>query len=574
MAYEYNPESSRFNLPNPHRVENVMLAATAAVMLGLGVYGLFMVRDALRAEDLSGVVPGLLVSFFLLWYGAWAALKVGRQLTFYFGRNQPDGLRPDQDLKETIRQNAILFPVPVLATDQLLYRLVPKLVFSPQKVQLRARQQFAHTLVVLVVGLCYLLATIGGVVGAITDWVNWIAFGLLVMAIVLPLTERGRQITYGPKHFIVLLAVSILGPTIATVGDFQVPDFPLDASIAGVNVFILVAGLAINGLFIAALLNLTLQPEKISSINSMQRLSMNAHPRQLVVEFDRLMQDAWTERIPNRIFERVEPTIAGDQGRFRASILEESQPVPRDSGALSFADALSLREYRFLTIIDLAAMIMGASGAVWLITLLGAGISPQQITGALIPGLMVVLSVYGFLAANPLWRRFEFTSRAYWLEIDGNFQASNIDYGRALDDAVRTQKRVINIEDMTMRVWVVDLYSVCFDINEPRDLISMAANGEDAELIGRRLSDFANEQRVFVAPTSTRDRQSLETMASMNAATADARTALEREREKRAVAAGVASVQGPADTAASQRAGHDHAGQHDRHDVVPGGDAT
>ena len=574
MAYEYNPESSRFNLPNPHRVENVMLAATAAVMLGLGVYGLFMVRDALRAEDLSGVVPGLLVSFFLLWYGAWAALKVGRQLTFYFGRNQPDGLRPDQDLKETIRQNAILFPVPVLATDQLLYRLVPKLVFSPQKVQLRARQQFAHTLVVLVVGLCYLLATIGGVVGAITDWVNWIAFGLLVMAIVLPLTERGRQITYGPKHFIVLLAVSILGPTIATVGDFQVPDFPLDASIAGVNVFILVAGLAINGLFIAALLNLTLQPEKISSINSMQRLSMNAHPRQLVVEFDRLMQDAWTERIPNRIFERVEPTIAGDQGRFRASILEESQPVPRDSGALSFADALSLREYRFLTIIDLAAMIMGASGAVWLITLLGAGISPQQITSALIPGLMVVLSVYGFLAANPLWRRFEFTSRAYWLEIDGNFQASNIDYGRALDDAVRTQKRVINIEDMTMRVWVVDLYSVCFDINEPRDLISMAANGEDAELIGRRLSDFANEQRVFVAPTSTRDRQSLETMASMNAATADARTALEREREKRAVAAGVASVQGPADTAASQRTGHDHAGPHNGNDVVPGGDAT
>ena len=574
MAYEYNPESSRFNLPNPHRVENVMLAATAAVMLGLGVYGLFMVRDALRAEDLSGVVPGLLVSFFLLWYGAWAALKVGRQLTFYFGRNQPDGLRPDQDLKETIRQNAILFPVPVLATDQLLYRLVPKLVFSPQKVQLRARQQFAHTLVVLVLGLCYLLATIGGVVGAITDWVNWIAFGLLVMVIVLPLTERGRQITYGPKHFIVLLAVSILGPTIATVGDFQVPDFPLDASIAGVNVFILMAGLAINGLFIAALLNLTLQPEKISSINSMQRLSMNAHPRQLVVEFDRLMQDSWTERIPNRIFERVEPTIAGDQGRFRASILEESQPVPRDSGALSFADALSLREYRFLTIIDLAAMIMGASGAVWLITLLGGGISPQQITSALIPGLMVVLSVYGFLAANPLWRRFEFTSRAYWLEIDGNFQASNIDYGRALDDAVRTQKRVINIEDMTMRVWVVDLYSVCFDINEPRDLISMAANGEDAELIGRRLSDFANEQRVFVAPTSTRDRQSLETMASMNAATADARTALEREREKRAVAAGVASVQGPADTAASQRTGHDHAGPHNGNDVVPGGDAT
>ena len=199
MAYEYNPESSRFNLPNPHRVENVMLAATAAVMLGLGVYGLFMVRDALRAEDLSGVVPGLLVSFFLLWYGAWAALKVGRQLTFYFGRNQPDGLRPDQDLKETIRQNAILFPVPVLATDQLLYRLVPKLVFSPQKVQLRARQQFAHTLVVLVFVLCYLLATIGGVVGAITDWVNWIAFGLLVMVIVLPLTSGAARSPMAPS---------------------------------------------------------------------------------------------------------------------------------------------------------------------------------------------------------------------------------------------------------------------------------------------------------------------------------------------------------------------------------------
>ena len=40
------------------------------------------------------------------------------------------------------------------------------------------------------------------------------------------------------------------------------------------------------------------------------------------------------------------------------------------------------------------------------------------------------------------------------------------------------------------------------------------------------------------------------------------------------VAAGVASVQGPADTAASQRTGHDHAGPHNGNDVVPGGDAT
>jgi hypothetical protein len=30
MGYEYNPQSQRFDVPNPHRVENLFLGAGAA----------------------------------------------------------------------------------------------------------------------------------------------------------------------------------------------------------------------------------------------------------------------------------------------------------------------------------------------------------------------------------------------------------------------------------------------------------------------------------------------------------------------------------------------------------------
>lgn len=517
MTYEYNPESSRFNLPNPHRVENLILGCLAAVLIITGLYSLYAARGALQAADISGVALPLFIGLPLMGYGVWAVVRVMKQLTFYFGREKPRGFRGDQNLMETIRQNAVAFPVPKHATDQLLYKLVPNLVFSPLRVQERARWQFNNSLVLVAIGVCYLISTIGALAASISGWVNMVFFLLISTFILAPLIARGRRIMFSQIHLVLLLALSIVGPAALALLDADLPQAPAALNFAALNVFALLTALAVNGLFIAALLHMVMVPERISSANYLSRLSMNAHPRQLVVEFDRMLQELWTEQIPNRVFVRQEPSIDGESGHFVANILEESQPVPRDSGSLVFNDAIRLKEYRFLTIMDLFALGLGTIGAIYL-SLIAAGVSAAGATGTLIGIQMVALSLYAFTAGNFLWRRFEFSSRAYWLQIDGNFQVSSVDYGRTLDDAVKTSKRVISIDDMTMRLWVTDLYSVCFDIDEPRDLISMAGVQNEAERLGQMLADFAADQKIFVAPTSVRDAQAISEMVTLNAA--------------------------------------------------------
>lgn len=567
MAYEYNPESSRFNLPNPHRIENAVLGALAAVMIVCGLVVLYAAQSALAARDGRTTTLCLLVGLGLLVYGGWSVVRVLRQFTFWFGRDQPGGFRADQNLLETLRQNAIGFLTPSRASDQLLYRMVPNLVFSPRRVQERARQQFNNMLVLAGIGLCYGVSTIGGVAVNISGWVNLLFFILITTFILLPLVERGRRVAFGPLHLIGLLALSILGPTALGLLGGDLPPAPTALNFAVLNMVALASALLLNGLIIVALLHMVMVPERINSANHLARVSMNAHPRQLVVEFDRLMQALWTEKIPNRRVVREEPSLKGRSGHFHANLVEESQPVPRDSGLLRFADALSLREYRFLTVLDLLALVMGSGGALYLTAVSGRAEAPIHLTGLLIGFQMVVISLYAFAVSNFLWRRFEFSSRAYWLEIDGNYQQSQVDYGRTLDDTIKTTKQVVNIEDMTVRLWVADLYSVCFDIDDPRDLISMAGVQDEAERIGRQLEQFAADQRIFVAPSSGRDASSLEQMGALNRASAAASslTGAQHDARARLIAAGVGNdAPRPSPGAGPGPAGDDEAPPPDR----------
>ncbi|WP_420464964.1 hypothetical protein [Panacagrimonas sp.] len=543
MSYEYNPESSRFNLPNPHRIENAVLGTLAAVLVIGGISSLYAAKTALAAKDTATTLLALLLGLSLLGYGVWAVARILRQFTFWFGRDQPGGFRDDQDLRQTIRQNAIAFPTPTSASDQLLYRMVPNLVFSPRPVQFRARQQFNNMLVLAGIGLCYLVATVGGVAVNISGWVNLLFFVLISAFILLPIAERGRKLVFTPLHLIVLLALSILGPTALGLLGANLPAAPTVLNFAVLNAVALSLALLINGMIIAALLSMVMVPERINSANSLTRASMNAHPRQLVVEFYRIMQEHWVERIPNREIVREEPVVDADAGKFRADVVEETQPVPRDSGLLRFADALRLREYRFLTLLDLLALGIGSAGAIYLAVNAHRD-GPMSYTGLLVSIQMVVISLYAFSISNFLWRRFEFSSRAYWLEIDGNYQKSQVDYGRTLEDTIKTTKHVINIEDMTVRLWVADLFSVCFDVNDPRDLISMAGVPDEAERIGNLLVEFAADQRIFVAPTSNRDAAALNQMGALNRASVSGAALTRSNDDTRAAAVLEQNAQG------------------------------
>jgi len=514
MSYEYNPDSHRFNLPNPHRVENGILFAAAAITLILGVIALISARAPLVAGQAGAAVwPGL-AGIALLAYGLWCLWRGLSQLTFYFGREQPRALRKDQNLRETLRQNAIEFPTPKSAIDQLLYRLVPDLVFSPLRVQLRAREQFNNGLVVVVLLLCFGIALFGAPGPGARDWVAVVFFGLAVYFVLAALITPLRRVQFGPVRLGLLLALSIVGPAGLAFHGITLPPLGGAVHFQWLAWTLLGSALVANLLFLAALFRHTLRPERISMANVLATVSMNAHPRQLVVEFDREMQALWTEQIPNRPQLRVEPKIAGDAGHFSGEVLEETQPVPASDARLGFADAWRLREYRYLLLLDIYALICAIGGGSLVLSgTLGSAIAPNAL---LIGANLVIVSLYAFVVSNFMWRRFEFHSRAYWLQLDGNYQTSNVDYGRLIDDAVKTRKQVVNIEDMTLRVWVADLYSVSFGPDEPRDLISMSGVQDEAQRLCDHLREFAESQRVFVAPSSSRDLDSVTRLDALN----------------------------------------------------------
>ena len=132
---------------------------------------------------------------------------------------------------------------------------------------------------------------------------------------------------------------------------------------------------------------------------------------------------------------KIDDTLATNLGLEN---LEALQQIMRDRIAEEYGQVARTRLKR--TVLDLLALIMGSGGAIYLTTVSGRADAPIHLTGLLIGFQMVVISLYAFAVSNFLWRRFEFSSRAYWLEIDGNYQQSQVDYGRTLDDTIKTER--------------------------------------------------------------------------------------------------------------------------------------
>jgi hypothetical protein len=135
-------------------------------------------------------------------------------------------------------------------------------------------------------------------------------------------------------------------------------------------------------------------------------------------------------------------------------------------------------------------------------------------------GICFLLSLYCLRSSQYLWRRFRFTSRLYWLEMQGNYQVSSVDFGNLVQDRFKSQKAVTNVEDMTLRVWVAELDSVCYGRNRERFVVGLAGNAKEAQRLAQHLADFARSQAVIVSPTSGRDVERANQIAEMNRAAA------------------------------------------------------
>ena len=75
-------------------------------------------------------------------------------------------------------------------------------------------------------------------------------------------------------------------------------------------------------------------------------------------------------------------------------------------------------------------------------------------------------------------------------------------------------------EELTLRLWVADVDSICYGRDRPRYVVGLAGNATESERLGRHLAEFARSQSVLVSPSSTRDAERAGQIAEMNRASA------------------------------------------------------
>lgn len=536
MGYEFNPQSQRFDVPNPHRVENLFLAAGALLLIASGFASLFIARERITDPSQSGSWAALVAAVVTLFAGFALVTWILWQLRFYFGREQPSSLAPSmtptqtgesreaRDITETMRQNAFHYDVPVSGIDQLLYTWMPDLIFSPPPLQRIARAQFRNMLAFTAIFISALIAVFG-VSHPGQRWFIFMLYTLLgAWVLVRALRKDGGATELSIPALIALAVAAVIGPVLLGMLLPATFNSPIPMNWAALAALVVVGGLVATTFLLLAVVTQTLRPTTISMTNHLEIVSFNGSPNQILLHFARTLQELWFEKIPNRRYIAQPPQIAGLRGAFGGEVLEESQPVPTEGSSLTLQYCLAAREYRFLVgIAGLAlALIAGAATLSLLAVLRWPANAANLIASA---GVCFLLALFCLKSSQLLWRRFRFTSRLYWLEMQGNFQESTVDFGNIVQDRFKSQKTVTNVEDMTLRLWVADVDSICYGRDRPRYVVGLAGNPTESARLGHHLADFARNQSVLVTPTSSRDTDRASQLGEMNRPTSPATNA-------------------------------------------------
>lgn len=515
MAYEYSGQGSRFDFSNPFYAENWFLAAVCAISLLLS-------RGSIAAhQGLASWLP-LLLGLGLLVLGLRFGQRMLAQLRFFFGRGEPAGLAPElapdrtgrseqsEHLKKELRQNALEFAEPTGPLNGLLYSTLRDVIYAPAQVQHTAQRQFQTAIAIGVTLLSFLVAWIGFSDAQQAAWMGLFYFLFSVFLLVRPLDFQSHA-KVGMGSLIVLIPVAIFAPVLLPLVAAHLPDITW-LSLAGQTLFLLLASLVAVGLYFLALVAQMNPPPATDMARETATLSINCHPKQLLDEVDRNLQDAWTERIPNRRYARILPIINATAGPFSAELIEETQPMPASRERIGLGAALTLPRFRWIALLEALGVAMVLLGVAWL-AVFGARFDPAthdpHLFSLLTLGLaMLTLSHYCLKVGHALWARIDFVSRVVWIETEGNYQTAEVNLGNDFTSQMKTAKRITNIETMTLRVWAAELDSVIFGKHSSngrpsvRQVYGLRGAQDYARPMLQHLVEFAQQQSVIVAPTT------------------------------------------------------------------------
>ncbi|MEB3755122.1 zinc ribbon domain-containing protein, partial [Acinetobacter sp. MD2(2019)] len=408
----------------------------------------------------------------------------------------------------------------------ILYSLFPNLIFSPLFIRHAAEAQFQNAIVFVIT----LLSATIAIVGASPNTADWLGifYNLLAVLILLrPMVNpRSSKQDLGLAKIIGLIVIAILGPVILPMFT-QNAVAPAWLPSMTKAIFTLVAALIAIGLFfLAVLAQMVKRPPQASTGMIQDSVSMNCHPSQLFDELERHLQNQWVSAIPNRIYSRLLPQLEKnkDRGSFEGEILEETQPVPANTlKDMTLSSCFKETHYRWLAILN-SFGILCFLVAVLLLSLFANGIyngrfvDSSYFSFGFFGVSMWILGKFCFDHGNYLWSRFDFVSELIWVEAKGNYQLSRVNFGRYLDDTIKTEKDVINIETMTLRVWYAEISTTTFGKYQQRSILSMTSLKDEALKLKTHLADFIQDQSMIVAPTANSDINRISAINQINQA--------------------------------------------------------
>ncbi len=553
MSYEYSSDQSQLDFPNPYRIENMLWAARAGIMVLCAVALLFLARKHLAAQAIGSFIVPVALGVALFVLGAWNFVRIGQQLRVFFGRGQPAGLAKELDsdkfgtsdqanaLMQTVRQGALEFAIPSGALNGVLYSLVKHLITAPAYIQSVLQNRFSNLasygflLLIMLVSMLFVWGS------PVQGWIGAFFLGLVVFMAVKPVSGGDAQakVSFNLMQIVLLVLVSILGPVGLSFLQNTLPD--LSWASFGMQAFVILLALVMIEVvfFIAVQKNID-PPPPVSKVDTLGTASFNSDPNLLMQEIDREMQRNWAQRIPNRRYARILPNIALNQhsGNFKGLMLEETQPMaPSAFSKLDWSVVMAYPRFFWLMVIDALGLMLTLAGTVALV-IFAVQFDPMQawkpVLGYATLGMsLVAVGGYAFRSAHTLWGRFDFESTLTWIEMEGSFIRSRIDLGNRLQDRVFTGRDVINVENMTLRVWVTQLRSVVFGHQSHgsatrRIITGMLGQPKEAEYLKNLVTQFAQAQSIVVAPGSTEDARRMAGMGALNrlGAAHDGQTAL------------------------------------------------
>ncbi|MEP7057798.1 MAG: hypothetical protein ABI809_08510, partial [Caldimonas sp.] len=532
MTYEYGSETKLLELPNPYQLQNRLLWLCAALLLGAGVLSLVWAKSAMQQSDLRQAAAPLVAGLLLIGAGLASAAAAARRLRFFFGRGRPASLAPEipggatggspaaDQLKEMLRQGGIGYPEPQGAIEGLLYHWAPTLITAPREVQALARRYVFNLAAIAATLVSFLFSWVVFGNDATRPWIGILYFAFGVFFLLRPMLAQHRA-RLTAASLVGLIAAAIVGPVVLGLAGDKLP--PLGTFSLNVQTFVMLAtALVACAIAMAAVLaQVDAAPQTRASVEQ-NRLSMNAPPASLMNELDRTLQLAWTERIPNRRYARIDPATpaATPSGTFAGELFEESQPLPvAGTKAPSFAAALAGRRHQALLALDLYATVLVAVAiglTLYFVRHFDVASGWQQNRYALVGTSAILAFVAGFClqASARLWGRFNFESVLTWVEMVGSYQTSRIGTGNNFSSRMNTENDVVRTEAMTLRVWRARIESVVFGKDDARQVTAMFSTEQEAKALAADLMQFARSQSVLVAPFSGEDQARI---AALNA---------------------------------------------------------